>query len=69
MKARDILTAIGLALLALGPELQMEGGTPLEWRLGRYARLVGVALLGSRAVPALNRSTQPAPKSPTKRRR
>ena len=62
MKTRDILTLIGTVLLALGPELQMEGATALEWRLGRYARLMGVMLLGSRAVPALNRPTSPKPR-------
>ena len=61
MKTRDILTLVGAALLALGPELQTEGGTALEWRLGRYARILGVVLLGSRAVPQLNKA------KPTKR--
>ena len=50
MNLKDILTIVGAALLALGPELQTEGGTPLEWKLGRYARILGVMLIGSRGV-------------------
>jgi hypothetical protein len=64
MRARDILTLIGAALLALGPELQIEGATPLEWRIGRYARVLGAVLLGTRAATQ-GRGTQPPKEPPT----
>lgn len=60
MRARDVLTLVGAALLALGPELQIEGATPVEWRIGRYARVLGAVLLGTRA--AMHDKTKTPPK-------
>lgn len=62
MNARNWLYLIGTLLLALGPELQMEGGSKLEWRLGRYARLCGAVLMGSRVM-----KSEPSKPKPTKR--
>lgn len=50
MRTRDSLTLLGAFLLAVGPELQTEGGTPLEWKIGRYMRVVGAILLSGRAL-------------------
>lgn len=55
MKARDLLTILGTILFLLGDDMKTNGKTELEWRIGRWSGLVGVALLGSRAVPQLNR--------------
>lgn len=59
MKARDVLTILGTVLFIVGDEMKTNGESAIEWRIGRYAMASGMALLGARAVPQLNRATKP----------
>lgn len=59
MKARDLLTLLGTVLFLVGDDMKTNGKTDMEWRLGRYAGLAGVALLGTRGVSALDRTKRP----------
>ncbi len=59
MNLRNFLTLLGTALFALGDEMKTNGKTEMEWRVGRYASVVGVVLIGARGVPEKARRKTP----------